>query len=119
VGSLLHWEEGDTLSLTILNNIVDNSVISHIQSCNLAHGAWVKLNKILGSKDVVIKMLLDIKLHTIKLKNNNSFIKHIHIFRTLLEQLSTAGSPIANDEAILSLMKNMPKRYKTFISSMR
>jgi hypothetical protein len=40
VGSLLHWEGKDTLNLIILNNNVDNFVISHIQSYNITHGTW-------------------------------------------------------------------------------
>ncbi len=30
MGSLLHWEDKDTLNFTILNNNVDNYVIYHI-----------------------------------------------------------------------------------------
>ncbi len=85
VGSLLHWEGRDTLSLTILNNIVDNSVISHIQSFNSTHGAWVELKKKLEFKDVVTKVFLEDKLHIIKMKDNDSVIKHIHTFKTLLK----------------------------------
>jgi hypothetical protein len=58
VGSLLHWEDKDTLNLTILNNNVDNFVISHIQSYNLTHGIWVELNKISESKNAVTKTFL-------------------------------------------------------------
>jgi hypothetical protein len=32
-GIINEWEEKDTVSLTIINNCLDNSVISHVQSC--------------------------------------------------------------------------------------
>ena len=39
VGSISHWEERDSLSLTIINNCLENNVVSHIQSClNANHG---------------------------------------------------------------------------------
>jgi hypothetical protein len=65
MGSHFHWEDKDTLSVTILDYIVDNFVISHIQSYK-SHGAWVELNKIFESKDVVTKMFLKGKLHKSK-----------------------------------------------------
>jgi hypothetical protein len=37
--------------------------------------------------------------------------KHIHKFTSLLEQLSLAGTPFSNDEAVLSLLKSMPTSY--------
>jgi hypothetical protein len=30
VGNIFHWEERDSLSFTIINNIIDNFVVSHI-----------------------------------------------------------------------------------------
>ncbi len=61
MGSLLHWKDKDTLNLTILNNNVDNFLISHIQSYNLAHGTWVELNKIFEYKNAITKMFLRVK----------------------------------------------------------
>ncbi len=65
VGSFLHWEDKDTLNLKILNNNVDNFVISHIQSYNLTNGTWVELNKIFESKNVVSKIFLRVKARSI------------------------------------------------------
>ena len=39
VGSISHWEERDSLSLTIINNCLENNVVSHIQSCSNANQA--------------------------------------------------------------------------------
>ncbi len=54
-----------------------------------------------------------------KLKKENNVTKHIHGFRSLSEQLSTIGAFVQDHEAVLSLMKNMPSFFWTFISSLK
>ena len=71
------------------------------------------------SQDAVTKMYLKDKLHTLKMKENESVTKHIHVFRSHLEQLSATGCPTQDDEAILTLMRSLPPSYRSFISSLR
>ncbi len=54
-----------------------------------------------------------------KLKKQNNETKHIHGFRSLLKQLSTIGAFVQDHEVVLSLMKNMPSIFWTFISSLK
>ena len=42
-GSISMWEDQDTLALTIINNCLENSIVSHIQSCTTSHLAWSRL----------------------------------------------------------------------------
>ena len=104
VGSISYWEERDSLSLTIINNCLENNVVSHIQSCSNANQAWQELSRIFESQDAVTKMHLKDKLHTLKMKESDDVTKHVHLFRSYLENLAAAGCPIADEEAILVLM---------------
>lgn len=118
-GSISAWEDRDMLALTIINNGLDNSVVSHIQSCKTAALAWTELIRLFESQDAVTKMYLKDKLHTLKMRENDSVTKHIHVFRAHLEQLFAAGAAVPNDEAVLTLMRSMPPSYRMFISSLR
>jgi len=40
IGSINVWEDKDALALTIINNCLNNSIISHIQSCQMLALAW-------------------------------------------------------------------------------
>lgn len=51
-----------------------------------------------------------------KVQENENMTKHIHVFFAFIEQLLATSAPIPNDEAILSLMWNMPQSYKKFRS---
>ena len=119
VGSISAWEDRDTLALTIINNCLDNSVVSHIQSCKTTAFAWTKLIRLFESQDAVTKMYLKDKLHTLKMRENDSVTKHIHVFRAHLEQLFAAGAAVPDDEAVLTLMRSIPPSYRMFISSLR
>ena len=117
-GSISLWKDQDALSLTIVNNCLENSIVSHIQSCKTSHLAWSKLINIFESQDIVTKMHLKEKLLNLKMKENTSVVKHIHNFRAHLEQLQAVRSPIAGDEAIIMLMRSLPQNYQSFIRSL-
>lgn len=51
------------------------------------------------------------------MQENENMTKHVHVFFAFIEQLLVTSAPIPNDEAILSLMWNMPQSYKKFRSS--
>jgi hypothetical protein len=53
------------------------------------------------------------------MKEGDNVTKHIHNFRSLLEQLSVASPLVSNDEAILSLMRSMPFNFHYLINSMQ
>ena len=55
----------------------------------------------------------------LKMKENESMTKHLHTFRTLLDQLSTASSPMSDEDAVLALMRSMPPSYRNFLISIR
>ncbi len=46
-------------------------------------------------------------------------MKHIQSFQSLLEQLSTIGATLTNDDVVLSLMRYTFLSYKTFIIFMQ
>ncbi len=57
--------------------------------------------------DLVTKMYLKDKLATIKIKEGINLIKFIHSFQALLDQLSSIGGPMFNDEVFILMMKIM------------
>jgi hypothetical protein len=66
--SISHWEDRDSLSFTIINNYLENNIVSHIQSSKNSHEAWEGLTTVFESQDTVTKMYFQDKLHTLKMK---------------------------------------------------
>lgn len=96
------------MSFTLINNSIDNSIISHVQLCPTSLDAWNELIKLFESQDVVTKMYLKNELHTLKMKENENMTKHT-------EQLSTIGSLLLNDEDVNT---QYASKLQKFISSM-
>jgi hypothetical protein len=51
------------------------------------------------------------------MKENESIIKHVHNFKSCLQQLLAARLTVQDDQAILTLMRSLPSSYTTFICS--
>jgi hypothetical protein len=66
------WVEHGDLVLTIINNCLDNSVISHVKSKLTSNEAWLELIQIFESMDEVTKMFLKDKLQTLKMKEGEN-----------------------------------------------
>ncbi len=45
------------------------------------------------------------------MKEGENVTKHIHKFRSLLQQLTATGALVQDDEAVLSLMRSMATSY--------
>ena len=117
--NISNWVDKNATTLTIITNCFENHIVPHVQSCSTVHQAWITLTSVFESQDVITKMHLKDKLHTLKMKENESIIKHIHKFKSCLEQLLAAGITIQDDEAIITLMRSLPQSYTTFIRSYR
>lgn len=109
----------NTLSLTLINNCLHNIIIAHLQSRSIARLAWIELIRLFESQNVVTKVYPKDKLHKLKMKDINSVIEHIFVFKThFWNNLSTNGVGIPNGEVVFPFMKVMLPSYRTFISSL-
>jgi hypothetical protein len=75
--SVSNWEDKDTMSLAIINNYVDNNISSPTST---SQHAWSELTKVFESQNLVMKMQLKNKLHTLKMRENENIMKHIYVF---------------------------------------
>lgn len=64
-------------------------------------------------------MVLINNLQTLKMWESENVVKHIQYFQSLLEQLSTIGATLTNDDVVLSLMRYTFLSYKTIIIFMQ
>jgi len=93
--------------------------VSHVQLSTLTHVAWEKIITLYEYKYAIIKMCLRNKFQTLKMGENESVTKHIHIFMSLLEELFATASLVTHEDDVFSLMRHMPINYRTFINSLR
>ncbi len=104
------------MSLTLINNCLHNNIIAHIQLHSIPRLAWIELIRFFEAQSVVTKLYPKDKLHKLKMKNINSVIEHIFVFKThVWNNLLANGVGIPNGEVVFTLMKFVLPSYKTSI----
>ncbi len=83
--SIVEWVDKDAIAIQVINNCLDNNIISNVQSKTTSHDVGQELIKMFESQDVITKMFLRDNLQTLKLREGESVVKHIQSFRSLLE----------------------------------
>lgn len=119
VGSVQEWETLNKIALSFIANRLDNSQFHHISSLSTAAEAWTKLSDLYQAQDAVTRMYLLDELQTLKMKEGDSVTKHVHVFKTLIDQLSAAGLAVDDENQYLQLMRSMPESFRTPMSTLR
>ena len=113
------WYTKDTNVLAIITNCLELSQVSHIIALSTSKEAWDELCQLFELQDSVTKMYLREQQMILKMKDNESMIRHLHTFRILLDQLSAAGSPMSDEDVVLALVRSMLLSYKNFLISIQ
>jgi hypothetical protein len=58
VGNITNWDEWDVIALIIINNCLNDSVVSHVRSKNTLQEAWQGLKRLFESQDAIPKMFI-------------------------------------------------------------
>jgi hypothetical protein len=67
---------------------LENNYVFHVSSFDKSKEAWGELIRLFETQDAITKMYLHDKLATLKMRENESMIKHIHAFRSLLKPIN-------------------------------
>ncbi len=76
-------QQNDTHELIIIGNCLDNSQVSHISSCNTFKETWDEVFNLFEVHDLITKIYLMERLTTLKTKENETMMKHVHNFKSL------------------------------------
>jgi len=79
-GSITKWDDKDPIAIQVINNCLDNNVVSNVQSIITSHDAWQELFRMFESQNVVTKMFLKDNLQTLEMKYGEIVIKHFQSF---------------------------------------
>jgi hypothetical protein len=119
LGSKDEFQQNDTHALIIIVNCLVNSQVSHISSCNTSKETWDEVFNFFEVHDLMTKMYLMERLTTLKMKENEIMMKHVHNFKSFLNELSVARNPTKDENIVFTLMRSMPLFFYSFLVSIR
>lgn len=87
MGNITNWDEWDVIALVIINNCLNNSVVSHVQSKNMLQESWQGLKRLFESQNAITKMSIkNIILQTLKMIKGENVARCIHTLWSMLKQ---------------------------------
>jgi hypothetical protein len=82
LGSKDEFQQNYRHALIIIANCLNNSQVFHISSCNTYKETWDEVFNLFEVHDSMTKMYLMEWLTVLKMKENETVIKHVHNFKS-------------------------------------
>jgi len=93
-----------------------NSQLSLISKCKIAKEVWDTLNSVYETTHAQTKMYYNKQLYALKMSEEDTMANHINTFRTLIDNLASAGTSINDKDSAIILLGTLPKSYKGLVS---
>jgi len=79
---------------------------------------WNKLGSTFQKKTFANKLRLKKMLYTKRLMAGGSIQKHLKEFIELFDELAVVGSPIEEEDRVISLLASLPESYSTLVTAL-
>jgi hypothetical protein len=114
-GSIIDWDDRNLFALTILVNSVKNSCLHHITRVATAKETWDELQAIYQVSNISNRVYLRRKFIKLKMDDDKSMSEHIHMFRSVLDELIVVGVTIQDDEQLETFFGSISQSYQNVV----
>jgi hypothetical protein len=111
LGSIVDWKDRNMFAQRIMINGVKNYFLHHTTRSNTTKERWDELETTYQVHNISNCVYLKNKPISLKMEDDKSISKHIHVFRTILDELIAIGATIDVDEQIEFLLENIYDYY--------
>jgi hypothetical protein len=105
--------EERALALLVLS--LSDAQLLHVQPALTAKEAWLKLSEVHERKGLANKLYLRRKFLTVKMEEGDGMQAHINKVKTMAQQLTAIGAPVADEDIIVTLLYSLPENYESLI----
>lgn len=89
-----------------------------IIGCTSAEEAWSTLKKHFERETLANKLFLKKTYLRCEMKHGANMDSHLKWMKELTDQLATVGSPIADEDQIVTLSGSLPRAYNTTVTAL-
>ncbi len=111
LGSIVDWEDRNMFAQRRMINGVKIYFLHHITRSNTTKERWNELETIYQVHNISNCVYLKNKPTRLKMEDDKSIGKHIHVFGTILDELIAIGATIDVDEQIEFLLESIYDSY--------
>ncbi|KAF3788902.1 Retrovirus-related Pol polyprotein from transposon TNT 1-94 [Nymphaea thermarum] len=109
-----HMKPGMELSWIMAT--VSEQVIGQIPHVEIAHEAWVELERSYGTHTPLCIMMLKKELNFIK-KDGGDMVSYLDRVKSLANTLAAAGHPISTPDLVQITLNGLPEEYESLVTS--
>ncbi|CAH9131081.1 unnamed protein product [Cuscuta epithymum] len=109
------WAKMNRKTVAQIRQWIDHSVFHHVSQEQSAHTLWEKLSSMYQAKTARNKTLLMRRLVNHKLRGGISVSEHTSQFQDLVNQLSTTGWVLKDEEQAILLLSSLPDNWETLV----
>ena len=106
-------------AIAYLNSIISNNILDRFINKYSANALWTALEEKFQVKDILEISAMEARLNEITLNNSSNAENYVTRLSTAFQELSAAGSPVAEAKQALQLIKGLSAEYFPFIQSIR
>ena len=111
--------EDDERAQSIIMLHLDEALIHHVDQLPSAKAKWDELDKLYGAKGKNSKIALKIEFFSLEHKQGDDMGAFISHMKSLMAQLASVQSPVADEDAIAILLKAVKSIYPTLVTTLR
>ena len=89
-----------------------------ITSCESAKDAWDNLKQQFESNTLQNKLLLKKQYFRAEMSESLSLEKHLKAMKELMDKLAAVGSPISEEDQIVTLLGSLPMKYNAIVTAL-
>lgn len=109
----------DERALGLIGLNVEDHHMALIATCNSAKQAWDALKGIYQAASYARRLQLKMELNNLRLESGETMAKYAARAAAMRDQLLAAGSPIPEDELVLSMLAGLPEDFKMVVTIIR
>ncbi|CAH9130353.1 unnamed protein product [Cuscuta epithymum] len=109
------WTKMNRKTVAQIRQWIDHSVFHHVAQEQSAYTLWEKLGSMYQAKTARNKTLLMRRLVNHKLRGGISVSEHTSQFQDLVNQLSTTGWVLKDEEQAILLLSSLPDSWETLV----
>lgn len=111
------WFDRNQKALAIINLLVADEVITHLQGKTLASQAWKTLKDLFETKNETRVSYLRNQLYSCKMTNNDSITSRLQKLKETKEQLIAVGEDIQGRELVSITLNSLHAGFHIFVTS--
>ena len=110
------WEDFESKCVSTIRLCIADNIINNVIDENSALALWKKREKLYLVKSLTTKLNLK-DLYRLKMEDGANLLKHLNVFKGLLDQLGRVDVKVEEEDQALLLLTSLPDSFEHIVTT--